>query len=264
MAQAASEMEADEVQPATDGGSLVVTRLETRREFEPAGPDEEAELKKSAGALRRRLRSFGPIDASAPAEYEAERRRIEELERDAGQMGEAASKLSISVQEMEATMTRRFDEAVAAINKAFAKYFSILFGGGVARIEIAGDEEGAGLEIVARPPGKRTESLTALSGGERALTASALFFAILESSPTPFCVLDEVDAAFDDANIGRFCRILREFSERIQFLVITHNKRTMEATSALYGLAIVEKAVSKVVSVRLVEPAAAPVQAKAS
>lgn len=264
MAQAASEIEADDVQPAPDECSLVVTRLETRRVFEPAGPDEEADLKQSAGALRRRLRSFGPIDAGAPAEYEAERQRIEELERESGQMGEAASKLSESVQEMEATMTRRFDEAVAAINKAFAKYFSMLFGGGVARIEIAGDEEGAGLEIVARPPGKRTESLTALSGGERALTASALFFAILETSPTPFCVLDEVDAAFDDANIGRFCRILREFSERIQFLVITHNKRTMEATSALYGLAIVEKAVSKVVSVRLVEPAAGRVQAKAS
>ena len=264
MAQAASEMEADDAQPAPDGCSLVVTRLERQRIFEPAVADEEAQLRQSAGALRRRLRSFGPIDTSAPAEYESERLRIEELESEASQLGEAADKLGRSVLEMEATMTRRFDEAVAAINQAFARYFSMLFGGGVARIEIAGDEEGAGLEIVARPPGKRTESLAALSGGERALTASALFFAILDTSPTPFCVLDEVDAAFDDANIGRFCRILREFAERIQFLVITHNKRTMEATSALYGLAIVDKAVSKVVSVRLVEPAAGRAQAKAS
>ena len=264
MAQASGEMEADDVQPAADGCSLVVTRMEKRRVFEPAIEDEEAKLRQTAGALRRRLRSFGPIDASAPAEYEAERQRIEGLESEASQLGEAANKLSRSVSEMEATMTRRFDEAVAAINKAFARYFSMLFGGGVARIEIAGDEDGAGLEIIARPPGKRAESLTALSGGERALTASALFFAILDTSPTPFCVLDEVDAAFDDANIGRFCRILREFAERIQFLVITHNKRTMENASALYGLAIVDKAVSKVVSVRLVEPAAARAQSKAS
>ena len=264
LAQATSEMESDDVQPAQDTHSLVVLKADKQQVFEPAAEDEEARLKKSAGALRRRLRSFGPIDASAPAEYESERQRIEELESEANQIGDAASKLGRSVREMESTMVHRFDEAVATINKAFARHFSLLFGGGVARIEIAGDDEGAGLEIVARPPGKRTESLTALSGGERALAASALFFAILETSPTPFCVLDEVDAAFDDANIGRFCRILREFSERIQFLVITHNKRTMEAASALYGLAIVDKAVSKVVSVRLVEPAAGRAQAKAS
>ncbi|HEX5588669.1 MAG TPA: hypothetical protein VFX65_00070, partial [Candidatus Limnocylindrales bacterium] len=133
--------------------------------------------------------------------------------------------------------------------------FRQLFGGGFARLSLTDPEDLAstGIEIVARPPGKKPQALAMLSGGERALTAVALLFAMLEVRPVPFCVLDEVDAALDEANVGRFTAALRELAERTQFVVITHNRGTIEIADALYGVTVGDDSVSRVISLRLDE-----------
>src|SRR5581483_8607729 len=140
-----------------------------------------------------------------------------------------------------------------AVGAAFSRYFARLFGGGVARLRAAAEDQGGGIEIVAQPPGKRLQSLSLLSGGERALTAAALMFAILEVRPAPFAVLDEVDAALDEANVGRFVETLCEFSTRMQFIVITHNRATIEAADTLYGITMGGDALSRAISLKLEE-----------
>jgi chromosome segregation protein len=139
------------------------------------------------------------------------------------------------------------------VGAEFRRYFTRLFGGGSAKLVLTqpGDVERTGVEIVAQPPGRRLQALALLSGGERALTAVALLFAVLSVRPLPFCVLDEVDAALDEANVGRFCDALRELSGRSQFIVITHNRGTMEASDCLYGIGMPAESVSQVVSLRL-------------
>jgi chromosome segregation protein len=153
-------------------------------------------------------------------------------------------------------MSARFLKTVEAVNARFQDVFVHLFGGGRAYLELTdpADPLGTGVEIVAQPPGKKLQTLSLLSGGERALTAIALLFAILQVNPVPVCVLDEVDAALDEANVHRFARYLREFSTETQFVVITHRKGTMEQADALYGVSMEEAGVSKLVAVRLVDP----------
>ena len=150
-------------------------------------------------------------------------------------------------------MRRRFEETFQAVAAEFKRYFTMLFAGGTARLVLTDpdDPQATGVEIIAQPPGKRLQSLAMLSGGERALTAVALLFALLSVSPTPFCLLDEVDAPLDDANVERFVTLLKEMSQTAQFIVITHNKRTMEAADILYGITMEEEGVSKVISVRM-------------
>ena len=156
-------------------------------------------------------------------------------------------------------MRARFETTFEAVSREFRRYFSTLFGGGSARLALTDPDDlsETGVEIVAQPPGKRLQSLALLSGGERALTATALLFAILTVNPTPFCVLDEVDAALDDANVGRFCEALRTLAERTQFLIITHNKGTMEMGHALYGISMAQDGTSQVLSLKLEEATAA-------
>ena len=150
---------------------------------------------------------------------------------------------------IEADFKKTF-EAVAA---EFKECFTTLFGGGTAKLVLADPENlmETGVDIVARPPGKRQQSLALLSGGERALTAVALIFAILRTSPTPFCILDEVDATLDEVNIGRFRKMLQELADRTQFVVITHNRGTIEAANTIYGVSMGEDSVSKVISLKL-------------
>ena len=148
-----------------------------------------------------------------------------------------------------------FSETIDVVREHFQSLFRKLFGGGQAEIVV---EEGpdileSGIEIVARPPGKKPQALAMLSGGERALTAVALLFAMLEVRPVPFCVLDEVDAALDEANIGRFAESLRSLAHQTQFIVITHNRGTIEAADALYGVTVGDDSVSRVISLRLDE-----------
>ena len=149
----------------------------------------------------------------------------------------------------------QFRTTFAALETAFERRFEQLFGGGYARLSLTdpADLGTTGIEIVARPPGKKPQALAMLSGGERALTAVALLFAMLEVRPVPFCVLDEVDAALDEANIGRFADALRSLAHQTQFIVITHNRGTIEAADALYGVTVGDDSVSRVISLRLDE-----------
>ena len=143
------------------------------------------------------------------------------------------------------------------INNNFMRIFKELFGGGSAKLLLEETESGdpleAGIEIVAEPPGKKLQSISLLSGGEKALTAIAILFSILKLRPMPFCVLDEIEAALDDANVGRFASYLKNFSKETQFIVITHRKPTMELADALFGVTMEEKGVSKIVSVKLAD-----------
>ena len=147
---------------------------------------------------------------------------------------------------------RLFTETFAAIRTHFQELFRKLFGGGMADVllEDENDVLESGIEIIARPPGKELRSISLMSGGEKTLTAVALLLAIFRSKPSPFCILDEVDAALDEANIGRFTVVLREFLDRSQFILITHSKKTMAAADVLYGITMQESGISKQVSVR--------------
>ena len=154
-------------------------------------------------------------------------------------------------------MTEAFDRTFGEVADAFAVTFTAIFGGGKARLVRVGDESGnAGVDIVAQPPGKRLQALELLSGGERALTAVALLFAILKVRPSPFCLLDEVDAALDEANVVRVRDTLRELARTTQFIVVTHNRATIEGADALYGVTMGDDGVSQVLSLRLVDEAA--------
>ena len=150
-----------------------------------------------------------------------------------------------------------FLETFEQVAATFREYFRRLFNGGQARVYLMNDEDPleCGIEIEARPPGKKPQTISLLSGGESAMTAIALLFSILKAKPTPFCVLDEVDAPLDDANIGRFLNMLDDFSQETQFVVITHNKQTMAKASAMYGVTMQERGVSQLISARMTEDA---------
>ena len=150
-------------------------------------------------------------------------------------------------------MTKRFREAFTQINEYFHATYVQLFGGGTALLKLSdpGDILESGIDIEVQPPGKRLQSLFLLSGGERALTVIALLFALLSYHPTPFCILDEIDAPLDDANIERFARFLEGYAQQTQFIVITHRKGTMEAANVMYGVTMEESGVSKILSVKM-------------
>jgi chromosome segregation protein len=166
---------------------------------------------------------------------------------------EAAGDLRQVIGELDELMKRDFKETFEAVRREFEEYFVSLFGGGAAELILTEPDDlmETGVDIVARPPGRRKQSLAMLSGGERALTAVALIFAILKTSPTPFCFLDEVDATLDESNVGRFRDALKELSERTQFIVITHNRGTVEVADTIYGIAMGEDSISRVISLKL-------------
>jgi chromosome segregation protein len=189
-------------------------------------------------------------------------------------MEQASTNLRTIINELDTTMRRQFEETFRAVNERFQVFFTQLFIGGSARLELtaprrdaAADEDDApeeprgvprkvsfgGVEVYVQIPGKKVQDLTLLSGGERALVSAALLFALLESNPPPFCLLDEVDAALDAANVVRFCAILRQLTERTQFLVITHNQVTMSHADALYGVSMQAESISRIASMRLEE-----------
>jgi chromosome segregation protein len=159
------------------------------------------------------------------------------------------------IADLNTMIAEQFRTTFQALEAAFDRRFQQLFGGGYARLVLTDptDLSATGIEIVARPPGKKQQALAMLSGGERALTAVALLFAMLEVRPVPFCVLDEVDAALDEANVGRFTTALQDLAARTQFIVITHNRGTIEAADALYGVTVGDDSVSRVISLRLDE-----------
>ncbi|HEY2847858.1 MAG TPA: hypothetical protein VGI80_08570, partial [Pyrinomonadaceae bacterium] len=202
--------------------------------------------------LRQRLENFGAINMLALEELaEAEERHIF-LTGQREDIIDSIAATEEALREIKKRSRERFRQAFEAINENFTQFFQELFGGGQGQMTLldADDILEAGIEVVAQPPGKRLQNIMLLSGGEKAMTAIALVMAIFKYRPSPFCLLDEVDAPLDDANVGRFAAKIADMSERTQFIVITHNKRTMEAAKALYGVTMQEPGVSKIVSVK--------------
>lgn len=205
--------------------------------------------------LKRQLDGFGEVSLGAVEEFLRVSERHDFLRTQASDLAQAREQLQELIVDIDAEMAKRFQEAFAAIRVQFQEVFRSLFGGGRADVYLLDEADplNCGIEIVAEPPGKRMQTLSLLSGGERALTALSLLFAILCVKPVPFCVLDEVEAALDEANVSRFADYLREFSHSTQFIVITHRRGTMEAADVLYGVTMQESGVSKLVSVRVLE-----------
>jgi chromosome segregation protein len=203
--------------------------------------------------IKAQLRRMGPVNPSAPEEYGEVMDRHSFLTAQATDLEEAARGLREVISELDDVMRREFLAAFESVAARFKQNFSELFGGGTAHLELTDPDDisSTGVEIVARPPGKRQQALALLSGGERSLTAVALIFAILEVSPPPFCVLDEVDAMLDEANIRRFRRALEQLGERTQFIIITHNRGTIQAADTIYGVSMGDDSVSQVISLRL-------------
>ena len=168
---------------------------------------------------------------------------------------EAEATLVKIIEELDAAMRKQFQEQFALISSEFDKVFRQLFGGGKGTLELMEDEDvlEAGIRIIAQPPGKKLQNMMQLSGGEKALTAISLLFAIQNLKPSPFCLLDEIEAALDDSNVGRYAQYLHKLTEHTQFIVITHRRGTMAAADRLYGITMQEKGVSTLVSVDLLE-----------
>ena len=205
--------------------------------------------------LRRRYHELGAANPFAVEEYAELKARLDGLETQGGDLRDAIAKTRELIAELDTMIADQFRTTFAALETAFERRFEQLFDGGYAKLSLTDptDLGSTGVEIVARPPGKKAQALAMLSGGERALTAVALLFAMLEVRPVPFCVLDEVDAALDEANIGRFAEALRSLADRTQFVVITHNRGTIESADALYGVTVGDDSVSRVISLRLDE-----------
>ncbi|MCD8090090.1 MAG: chromosome segregation protein SMC [Clostridiales bacterium] len=205
--------------------------------------------------LKAKIKALGSIDASAPQEYAEAKARYDFLTGQRADMEKAEKDLTEIADKLEVLMQERFAEQFKAINESFKEVFREMFRGGQANITLSDETDvlNSGIEINAQPPGKKLQSMLLLSGGERALTAMALLFAILRLKPSPFCVLDEVDAALDDANVARYANYIKSLSETTQFIVITHKKGTMQEADTLYGVTMQEQGISKVVSVSLKE-----------
>lgn len=214
-------------------------------------PVEEA--RKKVKLIKLAIEELGNVNLGAIEEYERVSERYEFLNEQKTDLQEAKDTLFQVIEEMDSEMKKRFQQTFEGIRNHFEPVFRALFGGGRADLKLTDPEDllNTGVEIIAQPPGKKLQNLGLLSGGERALTAIALLFSILKVRPVPFCILDEVEAALDEANVYRFSQYLKRYSEGTQFIVITHRKGTMEEADVLYGVTMQESGVSKLVSVRL-------------
>ena len=231
--------------------------LVPERVAEVAVEIEPGELKRKLKELESAIRSLGVVNPNAPKEYEDLKERHSFLSVNAEDLEKAKADLLEIITKLETTMTQQFTEAFAKINEYFGEIFVQLFGGGQAYISLSDKDKvlESGVNIVVTIPGKKTQNLAVLSGGERALTVVALLFSFLKYRPSPFSVLDEIDAPLDEANIGRFGSFLKEYAEHTQFIIVTHRKGTMEAADAMYGVTIETAGVSKLLSVKLKDAA---------
>ncbi len=216
-------------------------------------------LGKEIEKLRAQLRQIGPVNVEAQVDYDSLRERHDFLTGQLGDLENAESALQRAIGELTNLMRKKFELTFAQVAKNFEQNFNTFFGGGHAKLKLSDPKhpETSGVDIEARPPGKRTNSLAQLSGGEKSLTSVSLLFALLQVNPAPFCVLDEVDAMLDEANVGRYAASLKEQSRRTQFIVITHNRRTIEQADSIYGISIAPDAASRVLSMRLADVTAA-------
>ncbi|MBR6767046.1 MAG: chromosome segregation protein SMC, partial [Clostridia bacterium] len=213
------------------------------------------ESEKRINVIRQKIRAMGTVNVAAVDEYRRTVEWVQEMSAQRDDLLKAKADLEDIVHELETKMEKQFKEQFVLMNENFQRTFVKLFGGGKAELQLTDPKDAlnCGIEVVAQPPGKKLQMLSLLSGGERALTAIAILFAILDLKPTPFCILDEIEAALDDANIDTYADYLKAYSENTQFIVITHRKGTMERCDALYGVVMEEKGVSKTVSVKLNE-----------
>jgi len=232
---------------------------EARRRLEqaaadPAEGDDRDELAERIERLERRRENLGQVNPLAKEEYDREKERLEELVVQREDLERSLEELETLRDELADTVERRFEETLEAVQRNFEEVAATLFPGGSGRLVATEpeDEEGlAGIEVELRPAGKRVTRLSLLSGGEKALGAIAFLFSLFLARPCPFYLLDEVEAALDDTNIGRFVELLRRYADRAQFIVITHQKRTMEAADVLYGVTMAADGVSQIVSRKL-------------
>jgi chromosome segregation protein len=225
----------------------------------PADPAELAELEAELARCKAALERLGPVNVLAVQEHDEQEERERFLTAQRADVAQSVESLRRTIREINETSSERFRATFDLVNQSFGAVFARLFRGGEAEMRLMDDEDvlESGIEIVARPPGKRLQNLMLLSGGEKALTAIALLFALFQTKPSPFCILDEVDAPLDDVNTVRFIDLLRDLAGETQFIIITHNKLTMEVAGCLYGVTMEEKGVSKLVAVELddVQPA---------
>jgi chromosome segregation protein len=214
-------------------------------------PEIEENIKRQRGQLRR----IGPINPEAQAEYKEVKERFEFLTNQVADSQKAQEDIKQVIAELDVLMEREFRKTFEAVSHEFRQIFTRLFGGGSARLVLTDPEDmtGTGIDIEARLPGRRAQGLSLLSGGERSLTAASLVFALLKVSPTPFCLLDEVDAMLDEANVARFRELLRELSQTTQFIVVTHNRNTVQAADIIYGVTMGADSSSQVLSLKLDE-----------
>jgi chromosome segregation protein len=207
-------------------------------------------------ALARRIQRLGPINLAAIDEFREQKERMEYIDAQHADVTRSLETLEEAIRKIDKETRTRFKETFDKVNSGLKAMFPKLFGGGHAYLELVGDDPlDAGVAIMARPPGKRNSSIHLLSGGEKALSAVALVFSIFQLNPAPFCMLDEVDAPLDDANVSRFCELVREMSNTVQFIFITHNKVTMAISNQLLGVTMSEPGVSRLVSVDVEEAA---------
>ena len=219
-------------------------------DFEPA---EMVQLEADLTRCKTILDRFGPVNVLAAKEYDEQLERETFLTAQRQDVAESVRRLQATIKEINEASSERFRETFAQVNAKFGELYTRLFRGGEAEMRLFDEEDilETGIEIIARPPGKRAQNIMLLSGGEKALTAVALLFALFETKPSPFCILDEVDAPLDDVNVLRFVETLKEMATETQFLIVTHNKLTMEVASTLYGVTMEERGVSKLVSVEM-------------
>lgn len=218
-------------------------------------PKNVSDTKKQVNSLRTQMKEMGSVNVESIEEYKKQKERYDFMSEQRLDLENTMSKLRKIITDMTVIMKEQFEEKFKEINKNFGEVFAELFGGGKAEVKLE-DEQNileCGIDITAQPPGKKLQNMLLLSGGEKALTAIALLFAILRINPAPFCVLDEIEAALDDVNVYRYAEYLRKFAQNTQFLVITHRKGTMEAADSVYGVTMEESGISKLLSMKLRE-----------
>jgi chromosome segregation protein len=205
--------------------------------------------------LRTKIDNLGPVNMMALDEFNEVAQRHQFLDTQRQDLLDSIRNTQETIQEIEIVTRQKFNEAFAAINENFQVTFRKLFGGGHAFMKLTDEQNSmeSGIDVVASPPGKRLQNVLLLSGGEKALTALSLLVGIFQYQPSPFCILDEVDAPLDDSNVGRFTQLVREMSSRTQFILITHSRKTMSAAPVMYGVTMQEPGVSRLVSVRFGE-----------
>ena len=220
-----------------------------RDDFETAG------AAKRIGEIRERIRAMGTVNVNAIEDYIALKDRHEDYERQTADLQRAEQDLVRIIDELNEKMEKRFREQFELLNRYFGETFVQMFGGGMARLVLKDEADllNSGIDIVAQPPGKQLVLLSLLSGGEKSLTAISLLFAMLRLNPSPFCLLDEIEAALDDVNVKRFADFLNDYTRKTQFVVVTHRKGTMEASNAIYGVTMEEKGISRLVSMKMAD-----------